>query len=401
MASCRRAALLPTPLAGTRSGLNNFGLSPQGRFLYNARMDTRQAAQRLVIEEGFGEPQSRGGAPSLVSAGVWIVIPCYRVKAHIQQVLARVPRWVEGVICVDDACPEGSGGFIRERARDSRFLVLAHEVNQGVGGAVLTGYAEAIRRGARIIVKVDGDDQMDLVHLPALIAPILLGEADYTKGNRFSSQSHLAGMPGIRVFGNTALGFMARVSTGYWNIFDPTNGFTAVEAHVAEFLLPRTIAKRFFFETDLLYHLGALRAVVRDVPMPARYQDEVSNLRIGAVVGSFGWRHLRNFGRRLVGQYVVRDFNVATLEAALGLLFAGFGVGYAFHWFLVRSPGHPASAGIVMGAALPIILGMQLLLQAVHFDITHSPERPIHPFLREVRRLRAQEADRIQEDERV
>jgi glycosyltransferase involved in cell wall biosynthesis len=360
-------------------------------------MDTRQAAHRLIVE---AEPQIRSAGQGLASADVWIVIPCYKVKAHILQVLAQVPRWVEGVVCVDDACPEESGAFIREQTRDARVLVLAHEVNQGVGGAVLTGYAEAVRRGARIIVKVDGDDQMDLAHLPALIAPILLGEADYAKGNRFSSQSHLAGMPAVRVFGNTALGFMARLSTGYWNIFDPTNGFTAVEASVAELLLPRPIAKRFFFETDLLYHLGVLRAVVRDVPMPARYQDEVSNLKIGAVIGSFGWRHLRNFGRRLLGQYLVRDFNLATVESGLGVLLIGFGLGYALHWIAVRQPGEPASAGIVMAAALPIILGVQLLLQAVNYDIGATPARPIHPFLRAVRRLRAEEAALAQEDKR-
>ena len=361
-------------------------------------MDTRRAAQRLIVEAGGGEPQSKAGGQTLASAGVWIVIPCFKVKAQIQQVLARIPRWVDGVICVDDACPEGSGEFIRERTRDARVLVLTHEVNQGVGGAVLSGYAEASRRGARIIVKIDGDDQMDVAHLPALIAPILLGEADYAKGNRFSSQSHLAGMPAVRVFGNAVLGFIARLSTGYWNIFDPTNGFTAVEASVAELLLPRAIAKRFFFETDLLYHLGVLRAVVRDVPMPARYQDEVSNLKIGPVVGSFGWRHLRNLGRRLLGQYVVRDFNVATVEAVFGVLLIGSGLLYGLHWLAVRRAGQPASAGIVMVAALPIILGVQLLLQAVNADIASTPARPIHTFLREVKRLQSEETLSNQED---
>jgi glycosyltransferase involved in cell wall biosynthesis len=354
-------------------------------------VDTRQAAQRLIAEPGGRELRFRSAGQSLVSASVWIVIPCYKVRAHIRQVLARIPAWIEGVICVDDACPERSGEFIREQTRDPRVLVLSHEINQGVGAAVLTGYAEAIRRGARIIVKIDGDDQMDLAHLPALIAPILLGEADYAKGNRFSSQNHLAGMPAIRVFGNTALGFMARLSTGYWNIFDPTNGFTAVEAGVAELLLSRAIAKRFFFETDLLYNLGVLRAVVRDVPMPARYQDEISNLKIGAIIGSFGWRHLRNFGRRLLGQYVVRDFNVATVEWGVGVVLIASGLGYALHWMAVRTPGQPASAGIVMAAALPIILGVQLLLQAVNFDITNMPVRPIHTFLREVSCLQAEE----------
>jgi dolichol-phosphate mannosyltransferase len=349
-------------------------------------MSSASSLSRAVPDPAPAAGAAPSREPSLEGAGVWLVIPCYRVRAHIAAVIAKAPAWVEGIVCVDDACPEASGEAA-EQAGDPRVVVLRLPVNVGVGGATLAGYAEAVRRGGRILVKVDGDDQMDLAYAPQLIAPILLGEADYTKGNRFTSVSHLASMPRLRVFGNAALSLAAKASTGYWNIFDPTNGYTAIEASVAEQVMGKPVSQRFFFETDLLYHLGTLRAVVRDVPIPARYGDEVSNIRISAIVGPFALRHLRNFLRRIVGQYFVRDFHVATLEMMAGAAALLFGVIYALRWIAIRTPGQAASAGVVMAAALPVIIGIQLMLQALNFDVQNVPSRPIHPYLRALRRI--------------
>jgi len=328
-------------------------------------------------------------APSLEGSGVWLIVPCYKVRAHILRVIARTPAWFEGIVCIDDACPEGSGDFVEAENTDPRVVVIRLAKNQGVGGATMAGYAEAARRGARVMVKVDGDDQMDLGMAAQLVAPILLGEADYAKGNRFTSISHLTTMPTVRVLGNAMLSFAAKLSTGYWNIFDPTNGYTAMEANVARLVMQKRVSRRFFFETDLLYHLGTLRAVVRDVPMPARYADEVSNIRIGQIVGPFALKHLRNFAQRVVGQYFVRDFNAASLELVFGLFSLLFGVGYAMSYLANRVPGQAASAGVVMLAALPVILGAQFLLQAMNFDVLNVPNRPIHPYLRAIEQMEA------------
>jgi glycosyltransferase involved in cell wall biosynthesis len=351
-----------------------------------ARGPSRRAAD-------WAEALRLGAEPRLEGAGIWLVIPCYKVRDHIFKVIEKTPAWIEGIVCVDDACPENSGDFIEADCRDPRVKVLRLPVNQGVGGATLAGYGEAARLGARILVKVDGDDQMDLAYIPQLVAPILLGEADYTKGNRFTSISHLYSMPRVRVFGNAALSFAAKVSTGYWNVFDPTNGFTAIEASVALRLIQKRVSRRFFFETDLLYHLGTLRAVVRDVPIPARYGEEVSNLRISAIVGPFALKHLQNFFMRVVGQYFVRDFHAATLELIFGSLFILFGTGYAARWFLIRDEGQAASAGVVMTAAFPVIIGVQLLLAAMNFDVMNIPSRPIHPYLRTLERMQAEEGE--------
>ena len=334
---------------------------------------------------------TREAAISLEEAGVWLVAPCYKVKGHILRVIEKAPAWIEGIVCVDDACPDGSGDFIEANNTDPRVVVLRLGKNQGVGGATLAGYAEAARRGARVLVKVDGDDQMDLSYAAQLVAPILLGEADYAKGNRFTSISHLTTMPTVRVLGNALLSFAAKLSTGYWNIFDPTNGYTALEANVARQVMEKRISRRFFFETDLLYHLGTLRAVVRDVPMPARYADEVSNIRIGQIVGPFALQHARNFAQRVLGQYFVRDFNAASLEFVFGLFFLMFGAAYALSYFASRIPGQAASAGVVMLAALPVILGVQFLLQAMNFDVLNVPSRPIHPYLHVLRTLETDE----------
>lgn len=331
----------------------------------------------------FADPRT----VSLEGAGVWLVVPCYKVKGHILRVIRKAPAWFEGIVCVDDACPEGSGDFIEANNTDPRVVVVRLAKNQGVGGATMAGYAEAARRGGRVLVKVDGDDQMDLAYAGQLVAPILLGEADYAKGNRFTSISHLTTMPTVRVLGNAMLSFAAKISTGYWNIFDPTNGYTALEASVAKLVMEKRISRRFFFETDLLYHLGTLRAVVRDVPMPARYADEVSNIRIGAIVGPFALKHARNFAQRVMGQYFVRDFNAASLELIFGLFFLLFGVGYALSYLVNRIPGQAASAGVVMLAALPVILGAQFLMQAVNFDVLNAPTRPIHPYLRTLEKM--------------
>jgi dolichol-phosphate mannosyltransferase len=340
---------------------------------------------------GTGLTSRSTSAVSLSDAAVWVVVPCYRVKAHILGVLAGIPPWIQGVVCVDDACPEGAADFIEAHNADPRVHVVRQAENQGVGGATLTGYAEALRRGARILVKLDGDGQMDPDQLPQLVAPILLGEADYTKGNRFTTAQHLNAMPGVRTFGNAALSMIAKVSTGYWGVFDPTNGFTAIEGSVARLIMDRPIDRRYFFETDLLYHLGTVRAVVRDVAIPARYADERSNMKIARIVLPFAAKHLRNATRRVIGQYFVRDLNIASVETLLGAPLVAFGVTYGLSW-LHRPRSGPAPAGVVMLAALPVIIGVQFLLQAVNYDVQNAPSKPIHPGLRAVEQLRSQAA---------
>ena len=308
-----------------------------------------------------------------------VIVPCYRSRERVLDVLARIGPECTAVFVVDDACPEGTGKHVEEQCRDPRVRVLRHATNQGVGGATLSGYRAALEAGAEVLVKLDSDGQMDPARIPALVAPILAGEADYTKGNRFFELEGLAPMPPVRLLGNAALSFLNKCSSGYWEIYDPTNGFTALHANVARVLPVAKLARRYFFESDLLFRLGTLRAVVLDVPMPAHYGGETSSLSIARALPEFAWRHVVNGVKRLAYGYYLRDFNFASLELALGLPLFVFGCWFgARSWIVASRAGVLATSGTVMLAALPILLGVQLLLGFLNHDMHATPRQPIH-----------------------
>jgi dolichol-phosphate mannosyltransferase len=307
------------------------------------------------------------------------VIPCYRVKRHVLDVLAAMPPEVERVYVVDDACPEGSGDLVANACRDPRVRVLRHERNRGVGAATVTGYRAALADGARVVVKIDGDGQMDPARIPALVRPLLDGEADYTKGNRFFELEGLRAMPWLRLVGNSLLSFASKLSTGYWNLFDPTNGFTAIHADVLRLVPLDKLARRWFFESDLLFRLGTLRAVVQDVPMPARYGEEESSLVIRRVALDFGLRHLVNTAKRIFYCYYLRNFNIASLEIALGVPLVAFGTWVGISaWIEGAARSQPATSGTVMLAALPVIVGIQLVLAFFGYDMENVPRDVLH-----------------------
>lgn len=310
------------------------------------------------------------------------VIPCYRVTAHVLDLITRIGPEVGLIIAVDDACPDGSGRLLETRCSDPRLKVVFHDRNRGVGGAVMTGYRHAIEAGAHVIVKLDGDGQMDPALLPRFVEPILLGHADYTKGNRFYDLRHITRMPAHRLFGNAVLSFMSKLSSGYWDTFDPTNGYTAISARVAAMLPMDRISERYFFESDILFRLGTFRAVVRDMPMDAKYGEEVSNLKVGKVLGEFLGKHARNFCKRVFYSYFLRDVTIASFELVFGAGLMAFGVVYGgWHWWAAHSSGHPAALGVIMLAAMPVLVGLQLLLAFTSYDIASVPRHALTPRL--------------------
>jgi len=313
------------------------------------------------------------------NAIIAVVIPSYRVTRHILGVIAGIGPEVAHIYVVDDKCPDASGAFVRANCADARVTVLEHAENQGVGGAVMTGYRAAIADGARVIVKIDGDGQMDAALLPDFVAPILAGEADYTKGNRFFDLEQIRSMPTVRLFGNAVLSLMTKLSSGYWNLFDPTNGYTAIHADCARHLPFDKISRRYFFETDMLFRLNTLGAVVADVPMDAKYGDEVSNLKVSQVVTEFAAKHVRNLVKRLFYNYYLRNMSLASLQLPLGLLLGTFGAVYgALHWIGSAGSDVATPAGTVMLAGLPVIMGVQLVLAFLAYDIASVPTRPLH-----------------------
>ena len=307
-----------------------------------------------------------------------VVIPCYKVSAHICQLIRQIGEDVNAIFVIDDCCPENTGKLVESNCTDPRVTVIFHINNQGVGGAVMTGYQAAIRAGAEVIVKLDGDGQMNPALIPAFIAPILRSEADYSKGNRFFDVETAQQMPIVRLIGNVGLSFLTKLSSGYWNLFDPTNGYTAISAKVAERLPVDKISQRYFFESDMLFRLNTMRAVVIDIPMYALYAQEKSNLSVSRELPRFLLKNLRNLGKRIVYSYFIRNFSYASLELFFGLLFLGFGIFFGlFNWIELSRHGALASAGTVMLAALPIIMGLQLLLGFINYDMTNVPTTPL------------------------
>lgn len=317
-----------------------------------------------------------------LNGSIAVIIPSYRVTRHIMQVLSRIGPEVERIYVVDDKCPDGSGALVQRECMDPRVHVIFHEENRGVGGAVMSGYRAAIADGMTVMVKIDGDGQMDPALIPAFVAPILNGDADYTKGNRFFDLEQIGAMPPMRLFGNAVLSLMCKLSSGYWDLFDPTNGYTALHAKTASHLPFKKISERYFFETDMLFRLNTFNARVVDVPMDACYGDEVSNLKISKIASEFLAKHVRNFAKRLFYKYYLRDMSLASIELPLGLIMVIWGAVYGgVHWFRSAQNGVETPAGTVMLSAMPILMGIQLILAFLSYDISSVPRRAMHTVL--------------------
>lgn len=322
---------------------------------------------------------STGSLPPLPLPRLAVVIPCYCVTSEILGVLARVGPEVETIYCVDDACPDGSGRFIEQHCRDPRVQVLRHERNQGVGGASLTGFRQALAGGATIVAKIDGDGQMDPALLPRIIQPILSGRADYAKGNRFINLEAVHQMPVVRLLGNAGLSFLSKFSSGYWNSFDPTNGYVAIHSAALREVPLHKLHRRYFFESDLLFRLNTIGAVVEDVPMNANYGAERSHLRVTRVLLPFLLKHLVNSVKRIAYNHFLRNFSAASVELLAGFGSLAFGLLFGLaRWVGSIESGVPVTAGTVMLAALPVLVGVQLLLSFLNHDVRSVPSIPLH-----------------------
>ncbi|MFN8547574.1 MAG: glycosyltransferase family 2 protein [Candidatus Eisenbacteria bacterium] len=306
-----------------------------------------------------------------------VIIPSYRVAPYIASVVREVPPYIRHILVIDDRSPDDIPAALAE-VQDPRLVYVRHEQNRGVGGAVMTGYDRATELGADILIKVDGDGQMDPKHIPELIGPILDGRADYTKGNRFLHSAELRSMPPHRRLGNMLLSFLNKAASGYWHIFDPANGYTALHADAWRCLNRRRLAERYFFETSLLIELGCVRAVVEDVAIAARYQGEVSSLSPWKVTLEFPPKLLAGLIRRINANYFLHDFTPVSLFLVTGgaaLLFSFLWGGY--HWRRAFLTGRITPTGTVMLAVVSLVLGVQLLLQALALDMQSVPKQPI------------------------
>lgn len=309
-----------------------------------------------------------------------MVIPAYRTANVINSVLIKIPKYIDEILVVNDYSPDDLSEVVEESSKhDPRIKLINLDRNIGVGGATIVGYLEALKNKADIIVKVDSDNQMDLDYLPAILEPLVTNRADYIKGNRFMYLQNRKEMPPIRRMGNIALSILSKIASGYWNIFDCTNGYTAVWSDVVRKLPLDVIHKRYFFETSMLIELGLLNAVVKDVFVPANYKNHQSSLSEIDTFFKFPRLLLKAIFKRILLKYFYRDFTAFSVFLIFGLVLSIFGTVFGIAmWIRSAVTGIPATTGTVMIAALPFLVGWQFLMQSVVIDIQNVPKECIH-----------------------
>ena len=240
-----------------------------------------------------------------------------------------------------------------------------------------SGFKKALELDVQVIVKIDGDHQMDATYISELVTPLLEGKADYAKGNRFRDFESLRHMPLVRRVGNLGLSFLTKAATGYWNCFDPTNGFFAIRAEILAELPLERIDHRYFFETSMLANLYLLGALILDVPMPARYRGERSSLSIWRVLFEFPAKLFVTLLRRLLLRYFLFDFSMVSVYLLTGIPLILFGLIFgSVKWIQYLNLGVPAPTGTVILPTLALILGIQILLSAIEIDMNAAPRTP-------------------------
>jgi glycosyltransferase involved in cell wall biosynthesis len=305
--------------------------------------------------------------------GIAVVVPAHNEEILISKVISTMPDFVDHIVIVDDASTDSTRATALSAA-DARTEVITHDVNQGVGGAIITGHRRVIELGADVSAVMAGDAQMDPGYLESLLEPITDRGYGFTKANRFFSSDSFRGMPKARIFGNIVLSFLTKLASGYWNIFDPQNGYTAVRTDVLKRLNLGRIAKSYEFENDLLINLNILDVRATDVPIPAVYGAEVSGIRLRRVIPAIGFLLVKGFWRRMMQKYVIRSFSPVALFLFSGLALLTWSTLFGI-WVLVNTLGEKtASAGTVILCVAPFLVGVQLLISALTLDIQNSPD---------------------------
>jgi len=303
---------------------------------------------------------------------VCVVVPAFNEVASVSGVVATTPPVVDDIVVVDDGSMDGTADAALS-VRDPRLHVIRHPRNSGVGAAIVSGHRKALQLGADISVVMAGDGQMDPEYLPRLLDAIIDEKYDFAKGNRFLTRATLRGMPRHRVAGNMLLTFFTKFASGYWHVFDPQNGFTAVTAEVLRTLPLDELRKDYLFENDVLCSLYLHGFRVKDVPIPAKYTTGRSGIRVRRFAPSAIGFLLRKFWRRIFVRYVMWDFHPVALFYALGSLLLLGGIIFGA-WVVLQALGPSVpTAGTVLLAVVPFLTGLQMVLTAITIDVWLTP----------------------------
>ena len=312
-----------------------------------------------------------------IKMNVAVIIPYYKASSHIAKVIGKIPSLVNTIVIVDDASPDKLP--VEElqsiKKADQELVILRNEVNLGVGGATKKGFLYALEKEIAIVVKIDADDQMDLNYLPEMLDLLVNNKAQMVKGNRFKFTKTLNKMPLVRRMGNLGISFLAKMATGYWNNFDPTNGYFALKTKILKDIDFQNLSNRYFFETSLLSELYFNEIKIKDVAMPPIYGDEKSNMKVWSMPFYFLLNLIKLFVKRIIKSYFLFDFNIGSVYLLFGSILFFFGIIFGgINWYNYAKINTQTPTGTIMIASLTLILGFQLLLQFLQYDIFKAPK---------------------------
>lgn len=307
---------------------------------------------------------------------IGLAIPARNEERLIGPTLEAVPDLVDRIYVVDDGSTDDMASAVRRyAARDPRVELIQHEVNQGVGQAIITGYRRASEEGCDFVVVTGGDNQMPMEQIPELLDPLVAGEVDYTKGNRFlMPDDGLEDMPWTRMVPNALISIMTKVASGYYKIFDVVDGFTAITRRAIDLVDWDEAWKGYGYPMDFLVRLNAYGLKVRDVPRRAIYlqgerQSQIKGLRYFLKVAPM---LVRGFFWRLFTRYLVRDFHPLFFFYFFGLLFLPLGVVFGCYLVYAQWTGAGVSGPRAVVCSMLIIMGIQFLLFAILYDMQES-----------------------------
>jgi glycosyltransferase involved in cell wall biosynthesis len=306
---------------------------------------------------------------------VAVVVPAHNEEKLIGTVLDTIPDFVDLIIVVDDASTDRTSDIVASyhMRLAHRLVLLSHTHNQGVGAAIITGYKQALLRNSDVVTVMAGDGQMDPDDLVHLVAPVVRGEAEYTKGNRLFRGESWHMIPHTRYLGNAVLSLLTKIASGYWHIADSQSGYTAIARVALERLTLDGIYKRYGMPNDMLIKLNVENFRVRDVSVRPIYDiGEVSGIRLWKVIPTIAWLLLRGFSWRLKEKYIIRDFHPLVFFYCMSLILFPAGSIFGLYLFLYRLLVGTVATTSALFAAFLIISGLQSLFFAMWFDMDYN-----------------------------
>src|ERR671936_827289 len=308
----------------------------------------------------------------LEGKSVAVVVPAHDEETLVGATIEGIPAFVDRIYVVDDASTDATAAAARA-AGDGRVEVIAHARNEGVGGAIVTGYRRAVADGVDVACVMAADNQMEPADLEKIVRPVARGEVEYAKANRLVSGQAWELIPRTRYLGNAVLSFLTKIASGYWHVADSQSGYTAIGLRTLEALDLDRVYRRYGFPNDMLVHLNVVSARVRDFPSRPIYGvGERSDLRLRRVVPRISWLLVKGFFWRMREKYVIRDFHPLVLFYALGLLMTVAGLALGIAETVLRIMGNAVSVATVVLVALLLIFGSQFMLFAMWFDMASN-----------------------------